>query len=50
MLKMAPNVRILHDPQKYNHVKSGRECGLMGKANRMNIMEYSDSKNGPEFR
>ena len=45
MLKVAPNIRILHGPQKYNHARPSRERGLMGKANRMNIMEYSDSKN-----
>ena len=42
MLKAAPNDRTLHDPQKYSQPRPNRERGLMGKANKMNIMEYSD--------
>lgn len=42
MLKAAPNDRTLHDPQKYSNPRPNRERGLMGKANKMNIMEYSD--------
>ena len=46
MLKAAPNDRTLHDPEKYNTATPNRERGLMGKANRMNIMvQNSDSTN-----
>ena len=46
MLKAVPKDRILHDPEKYNTTRPNRERGLMGKANRMNIMvQNSDSTN-----
>jgi len=41
MLNAAPNDRTLHDPEKYNHARPSRERGLMGKANRMNIMDQN---------
>ena len=49
MLKAAPNDRTLHDPEKYNPARPNRERGLMGKANRMNIMDNSDSDNKNDF-
>ena len=49
MLKAAPNDRTLHDPEKYSHARPNRERGLMGKANRMNIMDNSDSDNKNDF-
>ena len=46
MLKVAPKDRKLHDPEKYNTATPNRERGLIGKANRMNIMDQnSDSTN-----
>ena len=39
MLKAAPNDRTLHDPQKYQQNRPTRDRGLIGKANRMNIMD-----------
>jgi hypothetical protein len=46
MLKAVPRDRKLHDPEKYNTARPNRERGLMGKANRMNIMDQnSDSTN-----
>ena len=41
MLKAAPNDRKLHDPEKYNAARPSRERGLMGKANRMNIVDQN---------
>ena len=42
MLKAAPNDRTLHDPQKYQQNRPTRDRGLIGKANRMNIMDQED--------
>ena len=41
MLKAAPKDRKLHDPEKYNAARPSRERGLMGKANRMNIVDQN---------
>ena len=41
MLKAAPNDRKLHDPEKYNAARPSRERGLIGKANRMNIVDQN---------
>ena len=43
MLKAVPKDRILHDPEKYNAGRPNRERGLMGKANRMNIMDQNST-------
>ena len=48
ILKAAPNDRKLHDPQKYLRKKIDSGRGLMGKANRMNIL-YSNSDGTNDF-